>query len=78
MKLSLSALPDRLVGEVGPAGGYDDLAAVRLAQDGGHHAGSAKRVGEIWQRLTLCAGERRRNETEEWGEAEHGARVEPF
>jgi hypothetical protein len=57
-------LPGHLVREVGAARGYDDLAAVRFAQDGRHHAGTAKRVGQVWQRLSLRASERCHEEAE--------------
>ena len=60
MVFSLAALPGHLVWEVGAARGYDDLAAVRFTQDSRHHASTAKRVGQVWQWLSLRAGERRK------------------
>ena len=64
MVFSLAALPGHLVWEVGAARGYDDLAAVRFAQDGRHHAGTSKWVRQIRQWRSLRTGERRYEEAE--------------
>jgi hypothetical protein len=71
----LAALPGHLVREVAASGRHDDLAAVGFAEDGGDHPGPAKRIGQIRQRFSLRAGERRHEQAEQWGEAEHGAGV---
>ena len=75
MIFPLAALPGHLVREVAASGRHDDLAAVGFAEDGGDHPGPAERVGQVRQRLALRAGERRHEQAEQWGEAEHGAGV---
>jgi hypothetical protein len=57
-------LPGHLVREIRAARGHDDLATVGFTQDGRHHAGTAKRVGQVWQRLSLRASESCHEEAE--------------